>query len=239
MGLSFAEVPLTQPDVFGSVKGLFIEAKEATGLQYLCHGPREGDPNNKETLERSYFPKLLRVLEIMPDLGMDLLTVHLWVDTRFVREDVMAFKIRLLSRLTEQTKAAGITVCIENLSERVEDLSPVLTAVPDLALTLDVGHGQLLTEKNTSIPIVEAFPDRISHVHVHDNLGGRTPGDDLHLPVGEGRIDFGPIFESLCTMGYRGTMTLELRPDEIRGCLGRLTELLSRAGFAYPPRHLP
>lgn len=231
LGLSFAEVPIPDPEVFDALTELYNEAREATGLYYLCHGPREGDPNNIAALEQIYFQKLVKTLELMPALRMRLITVHLWMDTRFVQEDVIAYKIRLLSKLTAMAGAGGITVCVENLSEGADDLAPVLRAVPDLRLTLDVGHAQLLTDRNTSFPIVASFPDRIRHLHVHDNRGGHTPGDDLHLPVGEGRIDFLPIFEALRAAGYGGTLTLELRPEEIRGCLETTLHLLKRAGL--------
>jgi len=53
-------------------------------------------------------------------------------------------------------------------------------------MTLDLGHGELLCEENRSLGFIEKFPERIKHVHLHDNRGGNSPTDDLHLPPGEG-----------------------------------------------------
>jgi sugar phosphate isomerase/epimerase len=65
---------------------------------------------------------------------------------------------------------------------------------------------------------------------LHDNHGGTSPADDLHLPVGEGKIDFHKIFQRLHAVHYTGTITLELRPDQIESCLGYVKRLVSPTG---------
>jgi len=197
----------------------------------LCHGPREGDPNNVDTLETVYLPKLLKILLIMPQLDMRLLTIHLWADPRFVSPDVIAYKVGFLKRLLNRADASGITLCIENLSENATHLSVIFEALPSLNLTLDLGHAQLLTAQNTGFGFMERFPGRIRHVHLHDNLGGTSVKDDLHLPVGKGIIDFEGIFKALRLIGYDRTMTLELRPHEIRENLGTVRQRLNDSGF--------
>jgi len=52
------------------------------------------------------------------------------------------------------------------------------------------------------------------------------PENDLHLPPGKGSVDFKNIFNFLSNIGYRGTATLELKPVEIRSCLGFIKILL-------------
>jgi sugar phosphate isomerase/epimerase len=83
-------------------------------------------------------------------------------------------------------------------------------------------------EVNTSVGFIERYPERIGHVHVHDNKGGDSALDDLHLVPGEGIIDFDRIFERLKEMAYDRTMTLELKPPEIARCLGDVKTLLLR-----------
>ncbi|MBW2615795.1 MAG: sugar phosphate isomerase/epimerase [Deltaproteobacteria bacterium] len=226
LGLQFTEIPIVDPEKFPALKDTYIDLKKKTGLYYLCHGPWEGDPNDIETLENIYMPKLVQVLSIMPDLDMRLLTIHLWLDPRFLTPDAIAYKIGFLKRLIEIATDAGITICLENLSETATHLTAVLKTLPHLNLTLDIGHAQLLSKGNTSYGFIEKHPDRIRHIHVHDNRGGNSPDDDLHLPVGEGIVDFKRIFQKLKGIGYYGTMTLELRPWEIKRCLGRVRQLL-------------
>lgn len=231
MGLQFAEIPMTDPDRFlPQIEG-YRNLTDKLSLTYLCHGPREGDPNNVDTLETVYLPKLLKILSLMSQLEMRLLTIHLWLDPRFVRPDVIAYKVGFLKRLLKTSDDSGITVCIENLSENAAHLSGVFEALPSLNMTLDLGHAQLLAAQNTGFGFMERFPERIHHIHLHDNLGGTSVADDLHLPVGKGIIDFEGLFKDLSRIGYNRTITLELRPDEIRDNLGTVKQRLADAGF--------
>lgn len=226
IGLGFAEITIADPAGFGAVVDEYRKISRSTGLSYLCHGPREGNPNDIRTLEGIYFPALLRVLSIMPELEMPLLTVHLWMDSRYVHKQTIAYKIGFLERLVEKAHGSGLTVCIENLSERASDLADAFASVPLLNLTLDLGHAELLSNENTSFGFIERYPERIKHIHLHDNFGGSSADDDLHLPVGEGKIDFEKIFEKLRDLNYEGTITLELSPEQIESCLGRVRALV-------------
>ena len=120
----------------------------------------------------------------------------------------------------------GVLISLENLSETATDLGPLLEAVPDLGLTLDVGHGQLLTDTNTSFDIIENLSASIKHIHLHDNRGGRGVKDDLHLPLGEGIIDFHGIFERLVKKGYNGTVTLELEKEVLESSRKRIRQIV-------------
>jgi sugar phosphate isomerase/epimerase len=228
LGLRFAEIPIENPAEFRPLLEPYRALSRATGFFYLCHGPREGNPNDIHTLESVYFPKLIEVLSIMPELEMRLLTLHLWMDPRFVLKKVILYKTGFLERLTERASGSGITVCLENLSESALHLAEVFAAVPLLNLTLDLGHAELLSEENTSFGFLENYYERIKHIHLHDNRGGASPRDDLHLPVGEGKVDFGRIFQKLHALGYEGTITLELRPAQIKSCLGYVRSLADK-----------
>lgn len=232
LGLQFAEIPITNPEKFSGMKNDYQALRKELGLYYLCHGPREGNPNDVRSLENTYLPKLMEILSIMPELEMRLLTIHLWLDPRFVSPDVIAYKVGFLKRLLTTADDSGITVCIENLSENATHLSGVFETLPPLNLTLDLGHAQLLTAQNTSLGFMQRFPERIRHIHLHDNLGGDSSADDLHLPVGKGAVDFDGILRRLNQIGYNGTMTLELKPAEIRDNLDRVRQLLNASGFS-------
>jgi len=66
-------------------------------------------------------------------------------------------------------------------------------------------------EKNRTEEFLEAFRDRLVHVHVSDNFGKR---EDLHLPLGAGTIPWKKIISRLKKSGYDGTITLEVfSPD--------------------------
>ena len=224
--LKFAEIPISNTIKFNKSISQYLKVKEKTGFYYLCHGPREGNPNNINSLEKIYLPHVLEILEIMPILNMFLLTLHLWMDRRFVKTKVIDFKVELLRKIINKAREKRILICLENLSENWHDLKIAFDNLPLLNLTLDVGHAQLLREENTSFNIIKRYPDRIKHIHLHDNLGGNTPEDDLHLTPGRGIVDFEAIFNGLSKIGYKGTATLELKPFEIKPCLGFVKQLL-------------
>ncbi|MFC1821938.1 sugar phosphate isomerase/epimerase family protein [Thermodesulfobacteriota bacterium] len=240
MGLDFAEIPIIDPEAFLEKVEDYKRLKKELGLYYLCHGPREGDPNDMQGLEGEYLPRILRVLPLMSRLKMSVLTIHLWLDRRFVNEDVITLKLGLLKRIIDRAGEYNIVVCLENLSEKATDLREAFQLIPALRLTLDLGHAQLLTENNRSYEFLEHFPEKIKHIHLHDNRGGSSYRDDLHLPPGEGIIDFAAIFEKILESRYKSTITLELRPPIIEACLGYVRGLLGlkgRAGIKNPEGH--
>jgi sugar phosphate isomerase/epimerase len=183
------------------------------GFFLIAHGPREGPPNDIRHLWDNYYLALQETVDVVHRLGIEFLTIHLWMDPRFVRSTAHEEKMRFLSAICAHGRANDVIISLENLSETATDLGPVLEAVPDLGLTLDVGHGQLLTDINTSFDIIENLSASIKHIHLHDNRGGRGVKDDLHLPLGDGIIDFQGIFERLVKKGYDGTVTLELEKE--------------------------
>ena len=229
IGLQFAEIAIVDPDAFDEKISSYRATMERTGIYYLCHGPREGDPNDIHNLENGYLPKLFKIFSIMPKLDMSVLTIHFWLDKRFIKKETLTHKIDMLRRITERADCFGIKICLENMSERVEDLSTVFKKIPMLNMTLDLGHAQLLSAENTSYGFMDQFPERIQHIHIHDNHGGNSPADDLHLPVGQGSIDFLSLFHHLDRISYEGTMTLELKPFEIMECIDYVKELIKKS----------
>ena len=227
LGLQFAEIPILNPSKFMPLIQIYQSLQKKLGLYYLCHGPREGDPNDIEALHKAYLPKVFDLFPLMQSLSMDLVTIHLWLDRRFIKKDSLGSKLEILKRIVGKAAEYEITVCIENLSEEASDLELSFHAIPSLMMTLDLGHGELLCEKNRSLGFIEKFPERIKHVHLHDNRGGNSHKDDLHLPPGEGLIDFKGLFEALRGIRYDRTVTLELKPHEIRKCLAYVSELVS------------
>jgi sugar phosphate isomerase/epimerase len=105
----------------------------------------------------------------------------------------------------------GIRVALENSYERDAGLTKALiddVNSPALGACLDVGHCNLFSR----IPAeswIQALGPRIFHVHLHDNDGT----GDQHLPVGQGKIDFGPIFKSLTDFAPGATLALEAHTD--------------------------
>ncbi len=49
----------------------------------------------------------------------------------------------------------------------------------------------------------------------HDNTGGKSVKDDLHLALGEGSVDYRSIFRSLLEKGYDSTITMEVKIQDM------------------------
>lgn len=207
----------------------WAELAKQRGLDLIGHGPNEGDPRDLTHLENECLPKFRQALEAAGRLGATLLTIHFNVDSRWLPPETVRGKIDLLAKVVEWGSELAVQVNLENLSEASADLEKALLEVPDLGLTLDVGHAMVTHKTSTAPEIIRQLFDRISHLHLHDNLGGKSVKDDLHLIPGDGKVAFTEIFGMLRKRGYTKTATLELAPHEMALARKRITELWMNA----------
>jgi sugar phosphate isomerase/epimerase len=215
LGYTQAEISLYVPEQIEDERDALLEVKKQYGLSYLAHYPNEGNPVDMANLRNHFLPRLKRLFEVSASLGITKGTFHFWLDERRIPPDVVRQKIELIAEMVNSASGRGIVLCLENLSESYHNFIPAFDQVPDLMMTLDIGHAQLLTEENTSFGFIQNCFRRIKHIHVHDNHGGASHKDDLHLPLGEGIVDYPRIFSLLKEKGYASTMTMEVKPPEM------------------------
>ena len=215
LGYPFAEIDINDPEVVLQQFDDLMKLKDKYNLFYLAHYPNEGDPRNADRLEGQFVPKIKTLLGLTRDLGIQKGTLHFWMDKRWAPSDLIQRKIRLLSQMVEAATSKGIVLCLENLTSQYDSFSTVLDSIPDLRMTLDIGHGQLLSEENTSFGFIEHLFHKIRHVHVHDNRGGTGVKDDLHLPLGDGIVDYPRILSLLKEKQYAFTITMEVLPSDM------------------------
>ncbi len=233
LGYPFAEISLNDPDEVEAQMPELLRMKEWYRIDYMAHYPNEGNPFDVDGLKKIFVPKMKRLLDLSEDLGIRKGTIHFWMDRRWASAELVQDKIALLKDMVDHAAGKGIVLCIENLSERFESFSPAFDAIKELRMTLDFGHGQLLSKINTSIGFMENVFDRIAHVHVHDNFGGTSVKDDLHLGLGQGSIDYPGLLPILCSKGYDSTITMEVKPadmPETGRLLSRYLKLVLRDG---------
>jgi len=164
------------------------ELADQKGLTLIGHGPNEGNPRDLTSLESHCLPKIKQALEEASRLNAPLLTIHFNVDSRWIPPETIKGKIDMLSRIAQWSMELGVRVNLENLSEAAVDLEKALLKVPELDLTLDVGHAMLTHRESTAPNIIKRLYDRISHLHLHDNHGGKSHRNDEHLIPGERRM---------------------------------------------------
>ena len=225
--LDFAEINLFNPHHFFREIPPLLHLKKEFNFFFIVHGPEEGNPFDCQELRTTVVPQIKVLVDFAHALGVNLITVHFWLDQRFIAKKVVMDKLDILEEMMNLALKKRITLCIENLSERPEDYEQAFRKLPQMGLTLDIGHGELLSSKNTAYSLIETYSEKIKHVHIHDNYGGNTPADDLHLPLGKGKIDFAPILFALHETGYNRTLTLEVPPQSLTEGKEKLEKMLN------------
>jgi sugar phosphate isomerase/epimerase len=227
-GFDFGEVILKDCDARLYWSRLDVSRLAGPDFRLITHGPHEGDPTSLKNLWENYHPALKATIDTTALINANFLTVHLWMDPRYVSGPQMIEKKRAFKDLFLYARSKGVTLSLENLSETASDLAYSLDDILNSSITLDIGHGQLLTQLNTSFGIIAQLSGKIQHVHIHDNSGGNGVKDDLHLPIGDGIIDFEAVLKALLDSGYNKTFTLELKRHELLVSRQRLVNIIER-----------
>jgi len=107
----------------------------------------------------------------------------------------------------EQAWAAGVTLCIENVSwcylrtpEQVETIRQARLPVGFTCDTFQAGESD-----TDPVALIRAMDSRLTTVHLADY----APAGPRHLPPGEGVLDWPAILLALEAVGYGGPLILE------------------------------
>lgn len=215
LGYPFAEISLLEPQEVAAQLEELEKFKSHYKISYLAHYPNEGNPFDAKSLKELFVPKMKELLDLSARLDIHKGTMHFWIDKRWASQGLISQKIDLLKDIVSYAEEKDIVLCIENLSERYESFIEAFDSVNALRMTLDIGHGQLLASENTSFKFIEHVFEKIAHVHVHDNHGGTSVKDDLHLALGDGIVDYPKILNLLRQKGYCSTITMEVKPIDM------------------------
>jgi sugar phosphate isomerase/epimerase len=169
-----------------------------------------------ETIRKAALTEMGWTLEVFSQLGASKVSVHPDRSIPFALNSkaILGKNMESLKQMGKMAKPLGIQILVENMDRffnTTEQIREMLGRMPDLGFHLDVGHANLNVERNRTEEFLEAFRDRLAHVHVSDNFGKK---EDLHLPLGAGTIPWKKIISRLKKSGYDGTITLEVfSPD--------------------------
>lgn len=148
-----------------------------------------------------------RYMEAFARIGTPCVTIHAhWPPSMFSTDEALDYQTSTLQPLLDWCKREGLTLMYEPVGDAREDratLEKLFAANPGLGFHLDIGHFNL-NGRNPG-DFAEAFQQRLTHVHLHDNDGNR----DLHLPIGAGKIDWDRFIPRLKAV-YDGTVTIEV-----------------------------
>ncbi len=133
--------------------------------------------------------------------------------------------VQSLCQLSETARDLGLTVAVENLPKKYggimkapEDFVKLYEETNlDMGIVLDVGHANLETQTE---PFLKQLPEKIWHLHLSDNVGEQ----DQHLGIGDGKIDWQRLAETLKAIGYDRMIMVEsiFQAEESLAVLKRL-----------------
>lgn len=168
-----------------------------------------------EYVRRQCVEVIVRSLDVFAALGVSVVNMHVNHSHGALPEDEnIVNNCKSFEQASAAAQERGMRLMLEHFGRtyaKVENLRKILDRVPGLGFHLDVGHANLWQPRNWTDELLQAFGDRLLHVHVSDNRGGEA---DEHLPLGAGNIDWPWAVAVLKKHGYDGTITAEIfSPD--------------------------
>jgi sugar phosphate isomerase/epimerase len=199
--------------------------RDRYGLRYGLHSASFVNSAEIEpTVQKAVQQHLIDYMELAHDLEAEYLVLHFGYHFSLFMDDVFRCLIENYKPVVELAEKYSLPIGIENMNKvheeceivylgvTIEEFQRVFDAMPSkyFGLTLDVAHASLLPGGSKSF--MDAFPDKIISTHISDN----DLYLDRHLPVGEGKIDFKPVFEQLISLKFDGTLNIELKKNDER-----------------------
>lgn len=176
-----------------------------------------------------------RIISLCSEGGVEKLVLHTGNDPKLSPNER---GIEFWRNLEDYATARGVTLCYENANTPALFEAVVSSASAPHGICHDIGHQLCYTRsKNYISPsflqgdsICESASKvggacdnngdsktggkKLLYTHIHDNL---ADGRDLHLLPGDGTNNWREYFEQISSLGYTGTLNLELscyhRPD--------------------------
>jgi sugar phosphate isomerase/epimerase len=196
-----------------------------TGSRFILDPRRKHEPTLLSTDGRERrLDFLFRCIDIAADLGAEAVAVFSGMFPQGVAlaEAWKRLTDAVVALLDRAAARGGVPIGFEPEPGMFVDKLSRYDRLLELAgerlrLTLDLGHVRC-TERISIAEAVHQYAARIVNVHIEDIKGTQH----LHLPFGEGDIDFPPALAALEGIGYRGLVHVELSrnshdaPDQAR-----------------------
>jgi len=210
-----------QQKVEGELKELVREIHETTNLVLSLHTPLS-DINIGSVNERMWVESIRQIKESIENTYEfidDICVVHpgfLSPLSMQMPETAVQKAIAGLTTLCEYAADRGLRIAVENLTSAnmlmgryPDELVQLVRGVnmDNLGVCIDVGHANTTNKLDEFLGITAKAEDvEIIHMHASDNFGA----EDLHLPLGEGNLDWQKVLQGINANGYGGTVVLEL-----------------------------
>jgi sugar phosphate isomerase/epimerase len=235
LGFDYAEVgieePQATPRILMQESQEILNALSETGFSPIGHTAYwVGFGSAHEYVRRGWVEEGKAMIRVASQLKIQLLNFHYNARLGRVgakedsREIFLQNFTNSMRELTEFASSMRIELMLENSPpqglnplEGIEYFARILNAVPTLGFHFDVAHAFIENRMKGVQQYVDAFADRLVHVHLHDNHGKQ----DEHLSLGEGEIDFRKVVEALKAVDYSRTMTFEVFTSRVDAARSR------------------
>jgi sugar phosphate isomerase/epimerase len=215
------------------------EVEELAGLlresaiHLTVHGPvHDLNPGSLDVIVRDYTRHCyFKTLAVCHALGAKALVLHLGLNPLLPEgalDEWLDTSVKTWEPIVDMAEQMGLTIRLENmfvptprflvsLKERLKSEA--------LKMCFDVGHFTIFS--NTSLKHwLDEIGDYIEEVHLSDNQGV----EDVHLPLGRGKVDFRGLFDELSARNILPQFTIEMHSDMFESSL----KYLDRNEFLVP-----
>lgn len=150
-------------------------------------------------------------LDLLAELPCDICTIHphRGGPLGYSESERLGLLRESVAAVAEHGRQVGVRVLLENLNGFIGDAKRLakhlFEPLPELGLTLDVAHANL-DGRNQVPAFLERLGERLAHLHVSDH----NQRDDLHLPIGAGRLALHDAIRLVKAAGYDAGVTLEV-----------------------------
>lgn len=200
---------------------------EAEGIPTSVHGPLfDLNPGSRDKIIRDYTKfNFMRTLNISALLKAEIVVFHLGLNPLIpsdYRKIWLDISLKTFRSIVNHAKRLGVTIAVENMFLGTPNLLRQIIGKidsPHMQACLDVGHVNVYS----AVPLEKwfnALGKYIVKVHINDNDGQ----NDLHLPFGEGNVNFKKVYRLLNEKNIRPLMTLEMAPEQLPETLEYIRE---------------
>ncbi len=150
----------------------------------------------------AYLHGIRHIIDLCAAGAVDKLVMH--VSTRSAPPPTPSGLARY-DALGTYAKEKGVHLCFENGDTTLHLRAVLAAADPFHGFCYDTGHCLCYTPEED---LPADLGHRLLYTHIHDNMG---PGHgDMHLMPFDGVLPFDTLAADLATLGYKGTLNLEL-----------------------------
>jgi sugar phosphate isomerase/epimerase len=233
LGFDYAEIgieePQATPQILMRQSQEILRSLSETGLFAIGHTAYwVGFGSSHEKVRQGWVQEAKDMIQVAAQLKIQLLNFH--YNARLGRvgakeESRNTFVKNFTNSMRELTQFGtqlNVELMLENPPpqgiyplEGIDYFAQVIDSVPKLRFHFDVAHAYIEAGMKGVQQYLDAFGDKLVHVHLHDNHGKQ----DEHLPLGQGKIDFRKVVKALKEIDYCRTITFEVftsRTDAVR-----------------------